>query len=260
MPTVTITGITQAQPLTAPLASVDVSFRVAGLPPDIVEVYASHDVTAERSGPPETVEIKPNQSDYTATLQLQAGSFYYISVCPRTITNDVKDDMIEGQYWEAFCAWQAFTTMAPAVPPVALHAWPTIISLSPESATVGKSGAIDISWSCSQSYDKWHVMWQALGDADWSEIELSSQPSQGFACRVSPVHDGLTYRFKVQGCVSHVWGPDDCSAFGPPSDILMHSTHSLRAWLQGAVLRPGVRSLGASQYGDGFRRMMSVYG
>lgn len=259
MPTVKIKGIMQLPPITASVATLEVTFTVAGVPPDIVEVYASQ-VTAERSGSPETVDIKPNESDYSTTLSLQAGTFYYISVCPRTVTDNTKDEVIEGQYWEAFCDWQTITTVALAIPQPPPQSWPTINALTSESATLGKPGAILISWSCSTAYDKWHVMWKSASDADWSEAELSSQSLKSFEFRASPTHDGLTYSFKVQGCVSHVWAPDQCSAFGPASDIVMQSTHSLRVWLNGTALSPGVRSLGGARYGGGFRAMMSVFG
>ncbi len=121
MATVLFKSITQLVPH-PPLGSnadILIQFQVAGVrsDTDVVEIYASG---ISDSGPGtllESVDINLIDLDYEKIVQLPAGSFFKIYLCPRTKNEDgTLSDYYEGQYWGSACPYQEFPTNAAPTP------------------------------------------------------------------------------------------------------------------------------------------------
>ena len=248
----------QLEPPSAP-ATVQIDFRVLGILPDLVQIYASG-VSGQLGSLIQELDMQSPENTYTTTITLAAGTAFVIGLCPRTKTGGVLDDTMDGQPWETFCTFSPFTTQAPPGPPPhpKLPA-PTIGAIEPHQATLTAESRIDVHWTGSSQFDLYHFMWMEQGHG-WTEIEINSGGSSG-VWTVSPVSPQRTYSFKVQGCVSKLIGLDDCSPFSAPVSFPMPPyTHSLREFLRLANVRlnPGIRSLGKAAYGAGIRGMMRL--
>jgi hypothetical protein len=224
-----------------------------------VQIYASG-VGNQIGGFVDKVDIHPPENTYGTIITLAAGTAFFISLCPRTVTNGVLDDTIDDQPWETFCITVPFTTQAPPEPPPHQKPpAPTISSIEPHQVTLQNAGKIDIHWTATTNFDLYHFMWVELPHG-WNEVEISSGGHSG-VFTVSPAFPKHTYAFKVQGCISKLIGLDDCSQFSDPTTFVMPSnTNSLREFirLSNAQLNPGIRSLGKAAYGGGLRAMMRL--
>jgi hypothetical protein len=87
--------------------------------------------------------MNPPELSYTSTIELAAGSFFSIGLCPRTVTNGVFDDRIDDQPWETFCTFTTITTQVPGTggdKPA-----PIITAAEPHPATLTRQNGIKIS-------------------------------------------------------------------------------------------------------------------
>ena len=252
-----INSIKQLQPISAP-ASVQIDFVVLGILPDIVQIYASG-VSGQVGSLVDKVDINPPENTYGTIVTLAAGTAFFISLCPRTLTNGVPDDKMDDKDWQTFCSMVPFTTQAPPPPVHPKQPAPKIGSVEPHQVTLHNPGKIDVHWNATTNFDLYHFMWMEQPHG-WNEVEINSSGNNG-VFTVSPAVSGRTYAFKVQGCISKLIGLDDCSPFSDPSTFVMPaSTRSLREFLRlsGVRLNPGVRSLGKDAYGAGLRAMMHL--
>jgi hypothetical protein len=257
MANIKITSIKQLQPISAP-ASVQIDFIVLGILPDLVQIYASG-ASGQLGGFIDKVDIDPPENTYTTIKTLAAGTAFFISLCPRTVTNGVLDDKIDDQPWETFCTLVPFTTQAPEPPPHPRPPTPAISSIEPHQATLRSESKIDIHWTATTNFDLYHFMWMEQLNG-WNEVEINSGGHSG-VFTVSPALPGHTFAFKVQGCISKLIGLDDCSFFSEATTFIMPSnTTNLREFLQlsGVQLSAGIRSLGQEVYGAGVRAMMRL--
>jgi hypothetical protein len=261
---VQVTSIKQAEPIASP-ASVQIDFNVLGILPDLVQVSASG-ISGDIGILKDEVEMSPPEISYTSTIELAGGSFFSISLCPRTVTNGVLDEKMDDQPWETFCTFTTIITKAPGTAPPPPPGVPSITSIEPNQPTLNDSeGNIVVRWQNSPA-DKYHFMWTdevppPLTLTGWSAVELNAENSKGFAFQIPHALVGRTYTFKVQSCKVFFIGSDLCSAFCPNRDIVMpKNTNSLREFLRisGVQLNPGIRSLGASAFGAGIRAMMHL--
>jgi hypothetical protein len=252
-----ITSIKQLQPISAP-AQVQIDFIVLGILPDIVQIFASG-VSDQVGGFVDKVDINSPENTYTTIITLAAGTAFFLSLCPRTVTNGVLDDKIDDQPWETFCTRIPFTTQAPPPPPHPRQPVPTISSIEPHQATLRNAGKIDVHWTATTNFDLYHFMWMEQPHG-WNEVEINSGGRSG-VFTVSPAIARRTYAFKVQGCISKLIGLDDCSFFTDPKTFVMPTgTHSLREFLRlsNVQLNPGILSLGRQAFGAGLRAMMHL--
>lgn len=258
MANVKITSIKQLLPISAP-ASVQIDFVVLGFLPDLVQIYASG-VSDQIGGLVDKVDINPPELEYGTIITLAAGTAFFISLCPRTMTDGVLDNKIDDQPWETFCSMVPFTTQAPpGPPPHPKPPVPTIGSIEPHQAMLQSEGKIDVHWIGAANFDLYHFMWMEQPHG-WNEVEINSGGHSG-VFTVSPAFPGHTYGFKVQGCISRLIGLDDCSPFSDPTNFVMPAnTNSLREFLRlsNVQLNPGIRSLGEAAYGTGLRAMMRL--
>ncbi len=254
-----VQNIFQVKPLTSP-ASVRIDFKVIGLLPDIVQIYASG-VSGGIGSFVEQVDISPPENTYNESIELASGTAFLIHLCPRNKgDNGQLDDQMNDMDWQAACTVVPFTTQSPPDPqPRPKPPTPSIGSIEPRQATLHDLGRIDVHWSGSPQFDLYHFMWSELPHG-WSTVEVNSRGSTG-VWTAAPAIAGRTYSFKVQGCISRTIGLDDCSLFCAPFNFVMPpNTNSLREFLLLSAVRldPGIRSLGAAIYGDGFRVMMHL--
>lgn len=261
-PVISNIQIVQQVPYKLPNASLLITFDFGGGPADLVEIYVGQ-VSGELGVRIASVDLTKTEFQYASDIiEVQAGQSFYFYLCPRTTTDNVLDNTIDGEYWEHFCVIHPFTTRAPSVSPPVANTTPVITELTPETATLRRAGGIVVQWTAGTQYEKWHLMWKNKAAQDalefWSSAELTSASAFGFGYRAAPFSSGITYSFKVQGCKVYDIGADDCSDFSPTADAVMQNTHSLLAWLDGAPLRPGILSLGQALWGRGFRAMLGL--
>lgn len=261
---VQVTSIKQAEPIASP-ASVQIDFNVLGILPDLVQLSASG-ISGDIGILKDEVEMNPPEISYTSTIELAGGSFFSISLCPRTVTNGVLDEKMDDQPWETFCTFTTIITKAPGTAPPPPPGVPTITSIEPDQASLNDSeGNIVVRWQNSPA-DKYHFMWTDEVPAPttlsgWHAVELNAHNTTGFAFQVPNTVVGRTYTFKVQSCIVFDLGPDRCSAFCPNRSVVMPTnTRSLRTFLalSDAHLNPGIRSLGPAAFGAGIRKMMHL--
>jgi hypothetical protein len=116
-----------------------------------------------------------------------------------------------------------------------------------------------VRWTAITNFDQYHFMF-AETPHGFTEVEINSAGTSGFF-RVAPTFSGREYSFKVQGCITHLIGLNECSDFTPPSTIVMpQNTRSLREFLRlsNVQLDPGIRSLGPTAFAGGIRAMMHL--
>jgi hypothetical protein len=254
---VQITSIKQLQPISSP-ASVQIDFVVLGILPDLVQIYASG-VSGQVGSFVDKVDINPPENTYGTIVTLAAGTAFFISLCPRTVTNGVLDDKMDDQDWQTFCAMVPFTTQAPEPPSHPKPPAPAIGSIEPHQATLRNESKIDVHWTATTDFDLFHFMWMEQ-PGGWNEVEINSGGSSG-VFTVSPALPAHTFAFKVQGCISKLIGLDDCSLFSQATTFLMPmNSRSLREFLRlsDVQLNRGIRSLGEAAYGAGLRAMMKL--
>ncbi|MEA2600039.1 MAG: hypothetical protein QOF89_1031 [Acidobacteriota bacterium] len=254
---VNVTRISQAEPIASP-ASIQINFTVLGILPDVVQVFAGG-VSGEIGKIVDQVDMSPPEIEYTSSFELAGGTAFLIHLCPRTVTNGVLDDRIDDQPFESFCTRLPFTTKAPPLPtarpkPPA----PRINSLEPHQATLQSEGSILARWTAVTNFDQYHVIFEETNGRR-GEVEINSAGKSGFF-KLTPTFPGREYSLKVQGCITHLIGLNDCSVFSLPDVIVMpQNTRSLREFLRlsNAPSGLGIRSLGAS-VSAGIRAMMQL--
>jgi hypothetical protein len=252
-----ITSVKQLQPVSAP-AQVQIDFIVLGILPDIVQIYAGG-VSNQVGGFVDKVDINSPENTYTTIITLAAGTAFFLSLCPRTLTNGILDDQMDEKDWQTFCSMVPFTTQAPEPPTHPRQPIPAIGSIEPHQPTLRNPGKIDVHWTATANFDLFHFMWMEQPHG-WNQVEINSGGRSG-VFTVSPATPGRTYEFKVQGCVSKLIGQDDCSFFSDPTTFVMPAaTRSLREFLRlsNVPLNSGIRSLGRDLFGAGVRAMMHL--
>jgi hypothetical protein len=142
---------------------------------DLVQVYA-----VQGGAPPgplgpggsgnvvDTVDLTTTESQYESAITLPAGVAFTLALCPRSKDNGGLSDQVEGESWETFCVFQAFTTSASDNP-----ATPFITVQQPVPATLNHANQITISWE-SDDYTDGQVIWGPL--ANPQQTESSFQP------------------------------------------------------------------------------------
>ena len=232
--------IKQIPPIEATSAKVQVTFDVLGViePDSIVQIYA-----ADRSGDLSSLVAKTELSmnehfGYSEILDLQAGSFYAIACCPRTVTSNVPDDTVDGQYWEGLCLWQEFTTQAAPGPPTDLPA-PQITGIRTLPLTLHQKNGIEVSWVSARSYDFFQVRWGYVGMPAVDENQTKTAGGNQGSFIGEPTTQGTMYHFSVQGCNSDWLGFSHCSPWSPLTKA--HAGPNLRS-LRGFLQASGVPS------------------
>jgi hypothetical protein len=245
--------------LESSVAKARIDFLVLGIPPDVVQIWAAG-VSDNLGRLVEQVEITPTENDYSALIDLPAGNEFFIHLCPREQEKGVLQDEIDGQPWETFCTMTAFTTKAsldatPRPKPPA----PRIGLIDPHQPTLTGDARIVVHWTAVTDFDQYHFMWREQPHG-FTEIEIESGGRSGFFT-VQPVSAGRTYSFKVQGCIVHLIGLNDCSPFSEPVDFVMPQyVRSLGQFIKLSLvtLKPGIRSLGSQVVSHGIRAMMRL--
>ena len=254
---INIRGINQARPIASP-ASMQIDFTVLGILPEKVQIYAGG-VSGGLSRLVDEVDMTPPEIDYSSSFQLAGGTAFVIHLCPRTTTDGVPDDKIDDQFFESFCTRTTLTTLAPPPPgPRPKPPAPRITSLDPHQATLHDEGDIVAHWTAVTNFDQYHVIAGDTGGPS-GEVEIDSPGTNGFF-RLTPTIPGRQYTFKVQGCITHTIGLNDCSLFTSPETLIMPpNTTSLREFLRLSriSLDSGVRSIGAPVL-SGLRAMMRL--
>ncbi len=241
---INIRGTSQAHPITSP-ASIQIDFTVLGILPDKVQVYEGG-VSGGLSRLVDEVDMTPPEIDYSSSFQLPGGTAFVIHLCPRTTTDGIPDDKLDEQFFESFCTRTALTTLAPPPPgPRPKPPAPRITSLEPHQATLHDEGDIVAHWTAVTNFDQFHVIAGETGGPP-GEVEIDSPGTNGFF-RLTPTIPGRQYAFKVQGCITHTIGLNDCSLFTIEQTVTMPpNTRSLREFLRlsRVSLERGVRSIG----------------
>lgn len=246
-----IIDIKQVPPVTSTTASVSVKFKILGSPPDLVQIYASR--SREGWDLVDGVEVEPNRQDYENVLTLLAGAFYTIHVCPRTLSNGVLDDYIEGVSWESYCQVGRITTVAheEQTPPPPPKPVATITSVETFPATLKRKNQIKIAWS-SVKYEYFIVKWNA--DNDSPILRRLYQQQGGFdRNKYALLHDQvdieregrsgsftldgavpeLKYTFIVKGCDTDIFGTSQCAGWSSPKEVIAQKNlSSVRHFLQ----------------------------
>lgn len=237
---VVITNVRQIPPITADKASVDVHFKVLGPDiPDVVQVYAN--LAGEQGQLKDNVEPELPEQDYDSNLDLKAGQWYTILVCPRSKTNGKLDDQVDGHYWEELCQVCTFVTRATPgaggqFPP------PAIVGAEVHPATLQGPARIIVSWQAAQSYGYYNVRWGLRGvPQDYQNEVPGGSLSGSFVAQ--PVTPGDIYRFQVEGCYRGTLH-STCSDWSPTVEITASPrTHSLREFLGTADPRQGLHTI-----------------
>jgi hypothetical protein len=263
-----ITSIKQLQPISAP-AQVQIDFIVVGILPDIVQIFASG-VSDQVGGFVDKVEINSPENTYTTIIKLAAGTAFFVSLCPRTVTNGVLDDKIDDQPWETFCTRIPFTTQAPSSPPAGVSApsTPTITGMTSRQFTLRERSSFFISWS-SEQCDNYHLSWRLVksvpGSTNSGNVQEIKAPSNfAFTSRIFDSQPGEIYEAQVQACRHVDIGNDACSSFSAPTSLdIPENTRSLRQFLllSQISLPAGVRGIGMGPntvLGPSIRRLLRV--
>ncbi len=182
--------------------------------------------------------MSPPEISYTSTIELAVGSFFSISLCPRTVTNGVLDDKIDDQPFETFCTFTTIITKAPGDGGGDKPA-PVITAVEPHPATITQQNGIKISWR-SIHYELFNVRFAEQGHSE-KQDEIDSPGSDGFFV-LQPTQPRHIYIFKVQGCHSGIFGTS-CSPFSQVTVTAARNTQSLRTFLSGVDSSNGIRSV-----------------
>jgi hypothetical protein len=139
---------------TSPTCKVQILFQITGPHTgiDLVQVYAipaGQTVSNGLGDVVDSVDLTITEFQYNSLVDLPAGTSFTIGLCPRSKTGDTLDDQTEGEYWEAFCIFQSFTTtLTPAIGD------PSVGVSSIEPFTLNHPNQLTISWS-SADYTGW---------------------------------------------------------------------------------------------------------
>lgn len=148
---------------TSPTCKVQILFQITGPHAgiDLVQVYAipAGQTTSNGLGDVvDSVDLTITDSQYHSLVDLPAGTSFTVGLCPRSKTGDTLDDQTEGEYWEAFCIFQAFTTtLTPAIGD------PSVSVTSIEPFTLNHPNQLTISWS-GADYTDGQVLWGPLNN------------------------------------------------------------------------------------------------
>jgi hypothetical protein len=244
---VRVTQISQTG-ISGATASIQIDFTVLGILPDIVQIFASG-VGGGFGQLIKNVDMSPPEIDYSETIELAAGGFFNVHLCPRTATQGVLDDKIDGQPWEIFCSIITVTTSA-NIPPTTGKQAPIIVRAIPEFATLRNSNRITIFWSAPQVFAFFQVLTNPppLNDPS-SQFEIDSSGNSG-SFTAEPTIPGVSYTFAVNGCDRQLFGQESkCSGFGPSFSIqAISNSQSLRSFLVASGIDPStsIQSLGAT--------------
>ena len=230
-----IKELKQLPPITNTTAQVQVSFEIQGALPDLVQIYAGSAAGSDPSDLILVVPMTPPKTDYDVVIQLQAGSFFTITVCPRKGT----DPKIEGEYWESYCQWGNIITKAVSQtggtrPP------PDIQTLSPQPATLSQDNRIIVTWSSSTLYNKIIIGWTENGiQMDQGEIDLGN-PGKNSGSWTASTTPGAQCTFSADGGVSGgVFGNYNYSGWGPKVNITAsQNSTSLKQFLENSGINP----------------------
>jgi hypothetical protein len=256
------TYLKQEAPFTANVARLLIEFEVIGIKPDFVQIYAvnyGETTPAGLGDAVDTVDLSITESQYSDTIQVNAGAIYTIWLCPRTGTKDNPDDQIDGAYWEGFCVGQTIVTQSVPLPPTQRQP-PIITGIDAEPATMTKPDQITVKWT-SQPYDKFLISWTQNGVAmDQGEVDSSGSSGSWTA---SPTVPGARYTFSMEGGVSGgILGNYLYSDWGPTvTATAPHRYSSLRLFLRASGVDPGaqgLRSLMHQQHQPSLRKFMKL--
>ena len=199
------------------------------------------------------IDLNLPEFDYASDdIELQAGTQFFFTLCPRNRTGNQLDDQIDGQDFQVFCtASIPFTTQRSSPPPGPRPKppAPSISAIEFRQATLTESGAIVIRWVATTVFDQYHVISQELPSGGPIEVEIDSAGVTGFSYSHSQFSGTL---LQLQGARLHN-SPDRVetirSSFTAPTIVQVpRNTHSLRAFLTLSRVRltPGLRSLDAA--------------
>jgi hypothetical protein len=262
---VQFTNLRQVPPFDPVTAKVQVGFRILGPEvPDRVEIYASVD-PGKRGTLVDSVEISTPDPSGDSLVDVPAGKLVSILLCPRTVTNGVLDDEIDGQPFEVFCVVNTLTTKAsdpgstqhPNPPPP-----PTITSMTSRQFTLHERSSFFISWS-SEQCDNYHLSWRLVkpvpGSTNSGNVqEIAAPPNFTFTSRIFESQPGEVYEAQVQACRHVDLGNDLCSPFSTAASLTIpENTRSLRQFLllSKVSLPNSVRGIGVA---GSIRRLLRV--
>ncbi|HEY4931214.1 MAG TPA: hypothetical protein VII23_06555 [Terriglobales bacterium] len=252
-------SLQQVKPFKPDGAQLLIQFRVLGLKPDFVQVYAVNYGETTPSGLADLKDAVPMDSPgpiYTSVIGVEAAAFYTIWLCPRSGEKDSPDDQIDEQYWESFCVGQTIVTQSVELPPNQRQA-PMITAIDAEPATLTQPDRITVRWS-SQPYDKFLIWWTQNGEGN-AQGEVNSSSSW----IASPTVPGARYTFAVKGgTYGGVLGNYLYSDWGPTvkAKAPFHYS-SLRQYLRASGINPGaqgLRSLMHQHHQPSVRRFMKL--
>jgi hypothetical protein len=232
--TIGFKSVTQVN-YTAPTCAVNVAFNIGGPHEDIdsVQVYA---IPAGPAYPSpglgnvvDDVDLYMNQFEYATTVQLPAGTSMTIGLCPRSETEGVLDDQIDGQYWETFCIFRQLTTTLNAGPG---NPQVTVTSIQP--FTLNNPNQITIAWSGSD-YTNGNIYWGPLNNQlenewSWTVTDQGNEP-QYSGSNLFPIPSSLQGKilaFKVE-LVNNYQNTSSQTIIGVQS---ARNYHSVRDFLQ----------------------------
>jgi hypothetical protein len=270
---VQVTTLQQEDPITETTATVRIAFSLLGLPPDIVEVYASPDLASihDRGNIAAIVEVELPELKYEETLTLRAGLLYFISVCPRTVSEGTVDDRIEGEDWQAYCqGFQIVTRAKPTPPPPQpVKAHPRITNFETFPATLKRRNGIKVSWQGSARFEYFIIKWDCDRTPDGysrerynllhSQVDVEQSGKSGSFVMDGAV-PGFEYAFSVDGCDTDIFGTSNCSGWSPLFQVVAQKNlNSLRQYLELSGENPaaGVRRLLPNRSGS-LRRFMQL--
>ncbi len=239
-------SLQQVQPFTVNSAKLLIQFRVLGLRPDFVQIYAVNYGETTPSGLADlkdAVELDSPGPIYTSVIDVEAAAFYTIWLCPRSGEKVSPDDQIDEQYWESYCVGQTIVTQAVELPANQRQA-PTITAIDAEPATLTQPDRITVKWT-SQTYDKFLLWWTQNGEAN-AQGEVNNSGSSG-SWIASPTVPGARYTFAVKGgTYGGVLGNYLYSDWGPTvkATAPFHFS-SLRLYLRASGINPGAQLLRA---------------
>jgi hypothetical protein len=259
VPQLVLRGLKQVPPTTDTTATIQISFDLLGILPDIVQIYAENAAGTDPANLADTIDINPTENQYTEDFTLLAGTYYTIYACPRTKTNGVLDDQIDGEYWETYCVSSAIVTQEPAtsggnLPP------PIISKLDPEPATITQGNSITVTWSSSVPYFKIHIGGTENGRAiNQQEFDFPDPGSSSGSWTVSTIPEAH-YTFNAQG--GSGLGGDTWSHWGPTVKITASpNLTSLKQILQHSginIAGQHLRQLMPSASGGSLRKFMQL--
>jgi hypothetical protein len=192
--------------------------------PNIVEIYAD-------DTPIQQLTVKDSKNPISTTVSLRAGSIVKVSVCPRFVKDDSRQDKMpnaqgENQSWESFCLIESITTRAKAgtgevtskkraIPQInSIETIPASAALIPP-LLIKQKNRIRVRWSCSEDYGSYLVGWRSNYD-QWNDGSprrqwridkfapvggeiRTEEGGKSASFDLEAVMPGLEYEFSVKG-------------------------------------------------------------